>query len=84
MRLLMPFQTTLRIRQVPKANTKRRIGPLDTIGGVATEMRRVYRLAATYQIKTEEASRLIYMLTQMRATLEIATLEGRIDALERK
>jgi hypothetical protein len=47
-------------------------------------MRRVYRLAATYEIKTEEASRLIYMLTQMRATLEIATLEGRIAALERQ
>ena len=45
-------------------------------------MRRVYRLAARDEMETKKASRLIYMLTQMRAALEVATLEDRVAMLE--
>lgn len=65
-----------------EAQPKRRIGPLDSIGGVAREMRRVYRLAAREVMEVERASKLIYMLTQIRGALEAGDIERRIEALE--
>ena len=59
-----------------------RIGPLDTIGGVCCEMARVYREARRDEIEVEKASKLVYMLSQMRAGLELVSLEDRIAALE--
>ena len=61
---------------------KIRIGRLDTIGGVCCEMARVYRQARREEIEVETASKLVYMLAQMRAALELVSLEDRIAALE--
>ena len=61
---------------------KVRIGRLDTVGGVVTEMGRVYRQARRDEIEVDTASKLVYMLTQLRAALEVVSLEDRIAALE--
>ena len=61
---------------------KVQIGPLDTIGGVCCEMAKVYRQARRDEIEVEKASKLVYMLSQMRAGLELVSLEDRIAALE--
>lgn len=61
---------------------KIRIGPLDTIGGVCCEMAKVYRQARRDELEVEKASKLVYMLSQMRAGLELVSLEDRIAALE--
>ena len=59
-----------------------RIGPLASVGGVVTEMGRVYRQARRDELGVEKAGKLIYMLSQMRSALEVAALEARVDALE--
>ena len=59
-----------------------RIGPLGTVGDLVEEMARVYRQARRDEIEIENASKLIYMLGQMRSALEVAALEQRIAALE--
>ena len=61
---------------------KVRIGRLDTVGGVVKAMGRVYRQARRAEIEVERAGKLVYMLTQMRAALEVVSLEDRIAALE--
>jgi hypothetical protein len=43
---------------------------LDTIGGVAAEQGRIYRLAINQKIKTAEAARLTYILREVRCSLE--------------
>ena len=58
------------------------IGPLDTVGGVVREMARVYRQARRDEIEVETASKLVYMLSQMRSALEVVMLEARVAALE--
>ncbi len=61
---------------------KPRIGPLSTLGGLVDEMTKVYRQARRSEIRVERASKLVYMLSQMRSALEVAQLEARVAALE--
>lgn len=69
-------------KQASERQRNIRIGPLDTVGGVVTEMGRVYREARRGEMKTEKASRLVYMLTQLRAALETGVIEERLRRLE--
>lgn len=61
---------------------KPRVAPLTDIGGVLTEMGKVYREARRGDLPIEKGSRLMHMLAVMRSTLELASLEVRIAALE--
>ena len=59
-----------------------RIGPLDTVGGVVSEMGRVYRQARRSELDAKDAGRLVYMLTQIRTAIEDGDYERRIKELE--
>jgi hypothetical protein len=48
---------------------------LHTLAGVRTEMARVYRLALNRHVSGQEGARFIYMLTQIRDTLEMINHE---------
>ena len=61
---------------------KVRIGPLDTVGGVVTELGRVYREARRGDLDIGEATRLAYILREIRCALEAGDIERRIEALE--
>lgn len=63
---------------------RKRIGNLNTIGGVVGEMAKVYREARRGELTTKDAGRLVHMLSQLRAALEDATFEGRLAALEQR
>lgn len=65
-------------------NTKVRIGRLDTVGGVVTEMARVYREMRRGQTDGQQGERLIRSLTAIRQGLEVSDIETRLDALEQK
>ena len=60
-----------------------RVGRLDTIGSVATEMGKVYRQARKGDLATGDAMRLVQMLSHIRGALEIGEIERRIEDLER-
>lgn len=47
---------------------------LDTIGGVRNEMARVYRLSLNGKIGSQEMTRLVYALKEIRACLEAEIL----------
>ena len=59
-----------------------RIGRLDTVGGVVTELGRVYRLARRGELEMGEAKGLTYILRELRCALEAGDIERRLDALE--
>ena len=61
---------------------KVKIGPLITVGGCASEIAKVYRQARRDELDVEVASKLVYMLAQLRQALEISQLEERLLALE--
>lgn len=61
---------------------KRQRLPLGTQDDVAAELARVYRAAKQGAMPTQDATRLAYILTQLRQTIEAVELERRIDALE--
>lgn len=65
-------------------NAKVRIGRLDTVGGVVTEMARVYREMRRGQTDGQQGERLIRSLTAIRQGLEVSDIETRLDALEQK
>lgn len=65
-------------------NAKVRIGRLDTIGGVVTEMARVYREMRRGQTDGQQGERLIRSLTAIRQGLEVSDIETRLEALEQK
>lgn len=46
------------------------------------ELARVYRAAKQGTMPAQDATRLAYILTQLRQTIEAVVLERRIDALE--
>jgi hypothetical protein len=52
-----------------------RVGHLDTLGGVLAEMRAVYREARLGKTPLEEATKLTYILKEMRAGLEAMAIE---------
>ncbi len=61
---------------------KVRIGPLNTVGGVATELGRIYRLARRSELDMADAKGLTYILREIRCALEARDIERRLDALE--
>ena len=63
-----------------KANI--RIGRLNTVGGVVTELGRVYREARRGSLDLADATRLAYILREIRCALEAGDIERRIEALE--
>ena len=66
------------------AKRKPRVGALDTIGGVVTEMGQVYRETRRGDMDSMEGSRLVSMLTQIRTAIEGSEFEARLRALEDK
>ena len=61
-----------------------RLGPirLTTVDEIRVEMAKVYREARRGKLPTEEATRLVYVLTQIVKVHEMAVIERRIAALE--
>ena len=67
------------LRAVPTPQLK-----LATIEDCRREMARVYRDARSGQTDTQEASRLVYMLTGIAKLIEVGQLEKRLITLEKK
>ncbi len=65
-----------------KRTRKVRIGPLETVGHVVTELGRVYRLARRGELEMEKAKSLTYMLREIRCALEAGDVERRLEELE--
>ncbi len=65
-----------------KVKRKVRIGPLETVGHVVTELGRVYRLARRGELEMEKAKSLTYMLREIRCALEAGDVERRLEELE--
>ena len=63
---------------------KIRIGHLDSVGGVVTELGRIYRLARRHEMDMTEVKGLTYVLREIRCALEASDIEQRIAALEAK
>lgn len=63
-------------------NAKIRIGRLDTVGGTATELGRVYREMRRGTLDKADGERLARVLTMLRGALEVGEIERRLDALE--
>ncbi len=61
---------------------KPRIGRLDTVGGVVTELGRIYRLARRSELDMSDAKALTYVLREIRCALEASDIERRLEALE--
>ncbi len=61
---------------------KIRIGPLDTVGGVVTELGRIYRKARRGELDVGDATRLAMILREIRCALEASDIERRLEALE--
>ncbi len=61
---------------------KARIGPLNTVGGVVTELGRIYRLARRGELDMADAKALTYVLREIRCALEASDIERRLEALE--
>ncbi len=59
-----------------------RIGPLNTVGGVVTELGRIYRLARRSELDMADAKALTYVLREIRCALEASDIERRLEALE--
>jgi hypothetical protein len=59
-----------------------RVGRLTTVGEVAAELGRLYRLTRWGQVPTQDASRLAVILSAMRACLEASDLERRLTEME--
>jgi hypothetical protein len=47
---------------------------LDTLGGVRAEMARLYRLGLNGRIRSDEMTRFIYALKEIRACIEVEIL----------
>jgi hypothetical protein len=61
-----------------------RIGRLDSIGAVASELGRLYRHARRGHIGSMEAYRLAAILNVLRQCLEAGEMERRLEGLERQ
>ena len=55
---------------------------LRTAGHVLHEMQKVYRACRAGELPTQEGSRLMFMLSQIRTAHETIVLEARLAALE--
>lgn len=61
-----------------------RAGPirLATADDIRVEMAKVYRAAKRGQMPTQDATRLVYMLGEVRKAIELGVIEQRIQELE--
>jgi hypothetical protein len=59
-----------------------KVGRLTTVGEVAAELGRLYRLTRWGQVPTQDASRLAVILSAMRACLEASDLERQIREIQ--
>ena len=57
---------------------------LATLEDCRHEMARVYRDARTARIDSQDASRLVYMLSQIGKLIELTDIEKRIELLEKQ
>ena len=57
---------------------------LATIEDCRREMARVYRDARTAQMDSQDASRLVYMLSQIGKLIELGQIEQRLTQLEQR
>jgi hypothetical protein len=64
----------------PKQET--RVGRLNSLGGVACELARVYRAARHKKLDTVEAYRLSCVLTALSKCLEASEIENRLSRIE--
>lgn len=62
----------------------RRKAQLNSLQGVRTEMARVYRDAESGKRDSAEASKLVYILSQIGRVLEVVEIETRLRLLEDK
>ena len=65
-----------------KTKDKPRIGPLKDVSGIRRELGRVYRDARSGDLEPADASRLAFILKQIRDCVEVSDIEVRIVALE--
>lgn len=56
--------------------------PLRTVEHVRVQMARLFREAKAGRLPTGDASRLCYLLSQLRVTIESSSLEGRLQSAE--
>jgi hypothetical protein len=66
--------------------TPRNAMALDTLAGVRAEMARLYRLALNGRIRSDELTRLVYVLKEIRACLEgelLMDVQQRLAVLSR-
>ena len=70
------------LTQKPKAEVlpPRNAMALDTLAGVRGEMARLYRLALNGRIRSDEMTRFIYALKEIRACLEAEIADRRTTA----
>ena len=61
---------------------KIRIGRLDSVGGVVTELGRIYRQARKGELDVGDATRLAMILREIRCALEVSDFEARLLAVE--
>ena len=66
------------------AQKKVRIGRLDSVGGVVTELGRIYRQARCGELPVGDATRLATILREVRCALEVSDFENRLTAVEEK
>jgi hypothetical protein len=59
-----------------------RVGPLQTVGNIKTELGRVYRAARKGTIDVTDASKLAQILNILRYCIEASDIEERLMALE--
>ncbi len=64
------------------AKAEIRIGQLASIGGVVSELAKIYRAARRGQLDTQDATRLAFILREIRIALESTDIERRIETLE--
>ncbi len=61
---------------------KIRIGRLDSVGGVVTELGRIYRQARRGDLDVGDATRLAMILREIRGAVEVGDMEARLLAVE--
>jgi len=74
------------LTQKPKAEvlSPRNKMALDTLAGVRSEMARLYRLGLNGKIRSDEMTRFVYVLKEVRACLEaemLTNVQQRLDLL---
>ncbi len=63
---------------------KIRIGPLNSVGGVVSELGKIYREARRGQLDVGDATRLAMVLREIRQALEVSEFEARLLVVEGK